>query len=124
MNGVIGQRLVRTLCSKCREPYRASDELIERMQLRRFGGDGEIKLYHAKGCDECAGGGYTGRVGIYEFLGVDEEMRGLVLKRTDSANLHRAAKAQGMMTMSEDGIRKAISGITSIEEVLRVTRQN
>jgi len=124
VNGVIGQRLVRTLCSKCRRPYRAPDELIERMQLQRIAGDAEIKLYQAQGCDECAGAGYTGRVGIYEFLEVDEEMRGLVLKRTDSANLHRAAKANGMITMSDDGIRKALTGITTIEEVLRVTRQN
>jgi general secretion pathway protein E len=124
VNGVIGQRLVRTLCNKCRRPYQASDELIERMELRRYAGEGGIKLYHAEGCEECGGAGYTGRVGIYEFLAIDEEMRGLILRRTDSAKLHRAAKAQGMLTMSEDGIQKALAGITTIEEVLRVTRQN
>jgi len=124
VNGVLGQRLVRSLCKACREPYMASAELIERMQLARFTERPEIQLYHARGCDACAGMGYSGRKGIFEFLPVNETIRNLVLKRADANQLHQSAVAQGMITMLEDGLRKALQGITTIEEVLRVTRQH
>ncbi|MCP3870425.1 MAG: type II secretion system ATPase GspE [Gammaproteobacteria bacterium] len=123
VNGVLGQRLVRTLCRKCREPFQASDQLVERMKLQRFEETGNITLYKAKGCDQCGGSGFTGRIGIYEFLQISDEIRNLVLKRIDSTGLYRTAKEQGLVSMAEDGIKKAMAGITTIEEVLRVTRQ-
>ena len=124
VSGVLGQRLVRTLCKNCRVPYQASKELAERLGLGRLTRADPITLYKADGCDACSGVGYTGRVGIYEFLDIDESIRNLVLKRADASVLNRTAIAQGMVTMSEDGIGKALAGITTVEEVLRVTRQH
>jgi len=124
VNGVLGQRLVRSLCNRCKAPYRASDELVNRLQLDRLTQSGDIELYQATGCDLCSGVGYTGRIGIFEFLEVNDGIRDLVLKRSDSAGIYRAARDQGMINMSEDGIVKALAGLTTIEEVLRVTREN
>ena len=129
VNGVLGQRLVRSLCSRCKAPYSASDELIDRLQLRRMlavraAQDGAIQLYHAVGCDHCSAVGYTGRIGIFEFLEVNDTIRELVLKRADSSKIYRAAREQGMVSMFEDGVIKALAGQTTIEEVLRVTREN
>ncbi len=123
VNGVLGQRLVRTLCKKCREPFKASAELVERMNLTRFSESDDITLYRAHGCEHCSDTGFTGRIGIYEFLRMSDSIRNLVLKKVDSTGLHKAAREEGLVTMSEDGIRKAMAGITTIEEVLRVTRQ-
>ncbi|HXK57355.1 MAG TPA: ATPase, T2SS/T4P/T4SS family, partial [Gammaproteobacteria bacterium] len=124
VNGVLGQRLVRSLCSRCKLPYRASDELVKRLQLDRLKPEGEIVLHRSTGCDLCSGVGYTGRIGIFEFLEVNDGIRDLVLKRADSAGIYRAARAQGMVNMYEDGIGKALAGLTTVEEVLRVTREN
>jgi len=124
VSGILGQRLVRSLCSKCRTPYHASSELIDRMGLDRLTNDSDVILYKAAGCDVCGGVGYTGRIGIFEFLDVNETIRNLVLKRVDAGTLYQAAKAQGMISMSEDGIGKALAGRTTLEEVLRVTRQH
>ena len=124
VSGILGQRLVRSICRKCRTPYHASSELIDRMGLDRFSHDSDVILYKATGCDACGGVGYTGRIGIFEFLDVNESIRNLVLKRVDAGTLHQAAKAQGMISMSEDGIGKALAGRTTLEEVLRVTRQH
>jgi len=123
VHGVLGQRLVRTLCKKCREPFKASAELVESMNLTRFSQSPDITLYRAHGCEHCNGTGFTGRIGIYEFLQMSDLIRNLVLKKVDSNGLYKAAKEEGLVTMSEDGIRKALAGITTIEEVLRVTRQ-
>ena len=123
VNGVLGQRLVRTLCKRCRESFQASAELVERMNLSRFSESEDIKLYRAQGCDQCSDTGFAGRVGIYEFLQMSDAIRNLVLKKIDSTGLYHAAREQGMVTMLEDGLRKALAGITTIEEVLRVTRQ-
>ena len=104
-NGVLGQRLVRALCKQCRAPFHAPDELIERMQLNRLAHGGPIELYQAVGCEVCAGSGYTGRVGIFEFLEINDEIRGLVLRHADTTVIHRAARQQGMVSMAEDGIK-------------------
>jgi general secretion pathway protein E len=125
VNGVLGQRLVRSLCRHCRQPHRASEELVRRMKLEPFAGeDGSVVLYKAVGCDECGGVGYSGRVGIIEFLEVNDPIRELVLKRADATRLHRLAREQGMISMAEDGMRKAVAGVTTVEEVLRVTRES
>ena len=124
VNGVLGQRLVRSLCHRCKVPYSASDELVKRLQLERLKQNGEYLLYKPTGCDYCSGVGYTGRIGIFEFLEVNDGIRDLVLKRADSSSIYRAARAQGMINMSEDGIGKALAGLTTVEEVLRVTREN
>jgi len=124
VNGVLGQRLVRSLCKRCKVSYKASGELVKRLQLDRLKPAGEFVLYKSSGCDLCSGVGYTGRIGIFEFLEVNDGIRELVLKRADTGSIYRAARTQGMVNMLEDGIVKALAGLTTVEEVLRVTREN
>jgi general secretion pathway protein E len=115
------QRLVRTLCTKCREPYDPIDEVVTRWRLDRFA-DGDIPtLYRSQGCDSCGGTGYTGRIAIVEILLMSDQIRDLVLKRCDVGDIARLAAEQGMVTMRDDGLAKAVAGLTTIEEVLRVT---
>jgi general secretion pathway protein E len=115
------QRLVRTLCTECREAYKPIDEVVRRWGLERFAKDGEVTLYRPHGCDECGGTGYTGRIAIVEILRMSDEIRELVLKRCDVGEIARLAARQGMVTMRDDGLAKAVAGKTTIEEVLRVT---
>ncbi|MCH8196817.1 MAG: Flp pilus assembly complex ATPase component TadA, partial [Proteobacteria bacterium] len=122
VNSFIAQRLVRTLCTECREPYQAMPELIEQMGLEGHADNGPMTLYRAKGCAACNGTGYHGRTSILEMLVMSDPIRRLVLTRTESHQLQRAASENGMRTMYEDGVNKALAGITTIEEVLRATR--
>ena len=119
MNGVLAQRLVRKLCQHCREPYDALPELIRQLRLP---GEGPLTLYRPRGCEQCRGGGYLGRVAITELLAFSDEIRRLVLSRAEAQEIHRAGLAAGMRSMYDDGILKALAGVTSLEEVLRVTR--
>ena len=124
VNGILAQRLVRTLCLKCREPHKALPEVIEQMNLRRFQPSGEIVLYKPVGCPECAGTGYLGRICIVEMLTMTDAIRSLIMRHATAGELRAAAIAEGMETMFENGVRKAVAGITTIEEVLRVTRED
>lgn len=119
VNGIAAQRLVRSLCTECREPYQPSTELIDHLRLANFAGDTDVTLFRAIGCKACNGTGYRGRLGVVETLLLDDEIRSLIMKRAALADLQ---KASGMRTMFEDGVTKALAGETSIEEVLRVTR--
>jgi general secretion pathway protein E len=123
INGVAAQRLVRTLCRHCREPYRPMPELVEQLGLRRHGGGREITLHRAVGCSECGSIGYYGRTSIFEVLTVDDSIRRLILRHAEANELQRVAVEQGMRTMYEDGMAKALAGETTIEEVLKVTRE-
>lgn len=124
VNGVLAQRLVRSLCKRCKSSYTPSDEMVQRLKLDRVKPEGGYQLYKSAGCDYCSGVGYSGRIGIFEFLEVNDRIRDLVLKRTDASGIYRVAREQGMVNMFEDGIVKALAGLTSVEEVLRVTREN
>jgi len=121
--GILAQRLVRTLCQACKEPYQALPELVDQMQLRKFVPEGPITLWHEKGCPACSQTGYSGRVGIYEMLPMTDAQRSLVMRHATSNELRAQALSEGMVTMYEDGVRKAVRGITTFEEVLRVTRE-
>lgn len=123
VNGILGQRLVRLLCPHCREPYEALPELIDELQLRRFTNDARITLYRPVGCEHCAGTGYQGRMAILELLTMTDTIRALVLKHATAGEIERAARAEGMHTMYEDGLRKVVAGQTTVEEVLRVTQE-
>ncbi len=136
INGILAQRLVRLLCTHCRQPYEALPELVEEMRLRRFveapltpgpsptRGEGSgITLYKAVGCELCGGTGYRGRAAIMEFLTMTDTLRRLILKHADATVLQAEAQQEGMDTMYEDGLRKAVAGVTTLEEVLRVTTQ-
>jgi general secretion pathway protein E len=123
--GIQAQRLVRTLCPDCSEQYTALPELVEELGLRKFAnGDDDITLYHAKGCKACANTGYIGRVSIIEMMPMTDPIRSIVMKHAAATDLRTEAIKEGMVTMYEDGMRKALRGVTTFEEVLRVTRED
>jgi len=122
--GILAQRLVRTLCEHCKERYTALPEMVEQLGLARFSGAQEITLYHPKGCPQCAQTGYTGRISIMEMLPMTDPLRSLVMKHANAGELRAEAIRGGMLTMYEDGLRKALRGITTFEEILRVTRES
>ena len=122
LNGIAAQRLVRTLCRHCRRREPALPELVDQLGLRRFAGDSEILLYRPQGCEHCNDTGFFGRTSLVETLVMTDDIRRLILRHAEAMALHRAAVEQGMLTMYDDGIRKALAGITTVEEVLRVTR--
>ncbi len=122
--GILAQRLVRTLCEHCKEPYVALAEVVEQFGLHRFSNAPEVTLYHPKGCSQCAQTGYSGRVSIMEMLPMTDPLRSLVMKHANAGELREEAVRGGMITMYEDGLRKAVRGITTYEEVLRVTRES
>jgi general secretion pathway protein E len=119
---VVAQRLVRKLCARCREPHEAPRELVEQLA----GGavpvkPGAIKLWRAKGCSHCGASGYSGRTGIFEVLAADENMQRLIRPEVTADAIVQAARRAGMDSIMADGFRKCIDGITTIEELGRVT---
>ena len=122
--GILAQRLVRTLCESCKEAHVALPEIVEQMGLARFSSEKEITLYRPKGCPQCAQTGYSGRVSIMEMLPMTDPLRSLVMKHATATDLKAEAIRERMLTMYEDGMRKAVRGITTFEEVLRVTRES
>jgi general secretion pathway protein E len=119
--GVLAQRLVRAICEKCSAPREISQAFREEI-LRDTGFAAEGNLRIGKGCDACGETGYRGRLGIFELLPVDEEIKDLVLARSDAGAIRARAVSRGMVLLREDGWDKTRRGITTIEEVLRVTR--
>jgi type II secretory ATPase GspE/PulE/Tfp pilus assembly ATPase PilB-like protein len=119
LEGVLAQRLVRRICSECRVEAPVSPAL--RSRLESLGAQQlEGKFYRGNGCEECRGTGYRGRIGIFELLPIDAEFRELVLQKRSSAKL-KAAAQRTMITMHQDALQKAAAGITSLEEILRVS---
>ena len=117
---IMAQRLVRKICEKCKEPYQAQD-----VELRLLGPAAKqlatAQLYHGKGCADCSFTGYRGRLGIYEIFQIDDQVRNLIFEQVSSTELRIKARELGMRTLREDGVRKVVAGITTLEEVLRVT---
>jgi general secretion pathway protein E len=148
--GILAQRLVRILCNHCKEPYEATPyELVqlgidpERTRRRDerplspryqvhdvpyqpigWRGPGMPTLYKPKGCDQCDNKGFTGRRGIYELMMADDAVGRLVLSNADAQSIKRAAQAQGMDTLRDDGARKALLGLTTVEEVVAATQDD
>jgi len=130
INAVIGQRLVRRICPKCKEGKKYPPEIMERVKkyLTNLLKDKKAKVdlnnlvfYHGQGCDGCQGLGYRGQIGIYEILLMSPEVEKLILSgQVSEYQMRDVAKAQGMVTMVQDGLLKALDGITSIDEVFRV----
>jgi general secretion pathway protein E len=121
--GILAQRLVRTLCPHCAEPHAALPEIVEQLGLARIAGPHAITLHRPVGCPQCAKTGYSGRIGIMEMLPITDPMRSLIMQHATAADLRNEAIREGMRTMYEDGLVKAIRGVTTLEEVLRVTRE-
>ncbi len=144
VNVVIGQRLVRKLCPDCRVEYTLNKKELESLKdnldtermleilkkeesSKKFVKDdadwSSVKLYKAKGCKQCNNEGYKGRIGIYEVLEVDEDIEKMIMESASSEEIEKRAQEKGMLMMIEDGFVKVVQGITSIEEVLRVTKE-
>ena len=121
--GILAQRLVRKLCPHCKESYRALPEVVDQLGLAKFAAGKDVTLYHARGCAQCGQTGYLGRFCILEMLPMTDPLRSLVMRHANSNELKAEAQRGGMLTMYEDGMRKAIRGDTTFEEVLRVTRE-
>ncbi|MBI5835197.1 MAG: type II secretion system ATPase GspE [Armatimonadetes bacterium] len=123
LEGVVAQRLVRRLCPKCREAYKPSSA-----ELRELGSAASsykgAPFYRATGCNECRGTGYRGRVGLFELLVVDELIQDKLVSRASSADIKEAAVSRGMVTLREEGWRKVAEGVTTADEVARVTHED
>ena len=123
LNGILAQRLVRKLCGECRQAYTPVRELVNELRLDRFVKDKDVTLYKAVGCESCAGTGYLGRSVITELLILSEPIRRLILSHADGTEIQHTAVENGMLNMKTDGLKKAVKGITTIEEVTRVTQE-
>ena len=123
---VVAQRLVRSICKNCQETYEIKPEMmislgVSKAFLDNNAKNGKIILSRGKGCDICARTGYKGRVGIHEILEVNDVIRGLIIEKAHVAKIKDAARKNGMITLRESAIRKLFAGLTTVEEVLRVT---
>ena len=119
---IVAQRLLRKICSYCKEPQVISRLIAERVGLLKIiHTNKEVELFRGKGCKRCFHTGYKGRVGITEILTFSSQIKELVLARAGEFKIKGAARAEGMKTMREDGLAKAVAGLTTLEEVLRVT---
>jgi general secretion pathway protein E len=121
LEGVLAQRLVRRICSACRTPESPNAADLHALGVTPAPG---LVLFRGKGCDECRNTGYRGRTGIYELFVITEEVRSLVLRRVSTGEIRRHAVAHGMVTLRQDGWRKACEGVTTVDEVLRVTQED
>jgi type IV pilus assembly protein PilB len=132
VNLVIAQRLVRKICTKCRRSYQLNKEEINSLKYRKGAKDfleknkkkkiKEINFYKGNGCNICDNTGYKGRIGIFEVLEITDEIKELIIKKSSSDVLMKKAKDLGMETMMEDGLKKALSGITTLDEVLKTVK--
>ncbi len=118
---IVAQRLVRRVCQNCREPYTVTDEVIKEFHLKELLPDHDGKFYRPKGCDKCLKTGYKGRVGITETLVLTNKIKEMILVSSSEAEIKRGARSQGMTTMREDAVIKASQGLTTLEEVIRLT---
>lgn len=123
VNGILAQRLVRKLCSKCKQGHPASPELINDLKLRRYKPEGDILLYKPMGCPDCGGIGYRGRTAIIEFFRMTDPIRKLIMSHEEAGVIQKEAIKEGMRTMYEDGLAKVTEGVTTLEEVMRVTTE-
>lgn len=121
VQGILAQRLVRTICPSCRTAYKPSEEEQRILSLDGQGAKA-IELYKGKGCTDCSHTGYKGRTGILELLVITDEIRELILNNASSAEISQKARETGMRTLKADGIEKVKRGHTTISEVLRVTQ--
>jgi type II secretory ATPase GspE/PulE/Tfp pilus assembly ATPase PilB-like protein len=119
LEGVLAQRLVRRICSHCRTESGLPEALRSKIEALAVG-NLTGPFYRGRGCEECRGTGYRGRIGIFELLAITPELRELILQRKSSAEL-KASAQRSMLTMHQDALQKAGAGMTSLEEILRVS---
>ncbi|HEY7252392.1 MAG TPA: type II secretion system ATPase GspE [Methylomirabilota bacterium] len=121
LSGVLAQRLVRCICQACRAPDHPDGAELLAIGVADAAG---VELFRGKGCDECRGTGYRGRIGIYELFRINDETRSLVVRRAPAGEIRRHAVEHGMFTLREDAWAKACAGLTTIDEILRVTQED
>ncbi len=121
LEGVLAQRLVRRICPACRVPDSPSHADLDALGIEAPPG---TELFRGKGCDECRGTGYRGRSGIYELFTIDEDARSLILRHASTRDIRQHAIQRGMVTLRLDGYKRACEGVTTIEEILRVTQED
>jgi len=120
----MAQRLVRRLCEHCKQPYTPTEEDVLQLEVTTAFVASRGNTFHRPGgCDQCKQSGYRGRLGIYELLTVSQEVKQLVMRRTDAGAIKRQAVLEGMRTLRQDGADKVTRGLTSVEEILRVTQK-
>jgi type IV pilus assembly protein PilB len=120
LRAIMAQRLVRRICSICREPAELSEMEMRALRIEP-GQMRDAQVMHGKGCEQCRGTGYKGRMGIFEIFVLDDEVRHMINKRSSTLNLRQRARELGMRTLREDGIRKVLAGQTTAEEVISIT---
>ena len=120
LNGVLAQRLVRRICQACRAPHHPDPAELLAIGVADVTG---AELFRGKGCDDCRGTGYRGRSGIYELFGITEEVRSLIVRKASAGEIRRHAVENGMVTLREDGWARVCAGLTTVEEILRVTQE-
>jgi general secretion pathway protein E len=120
VNAFLAQRLVRTICPHCKQSYKPDPVVLKDLGMKPSHIQGK-KLYRGKGCEKCINTGYLGRTGIYELLPVTNDIRKLIMGHADAVQIKEKAISNGMKTLLQDGVEKALQGITTLEEVLRVS---
>jgi type IV pilus assembly protein PilB len=116
--GILAQRLVRVICKKCKTKYEPDKDVLGNLKLKD-----KVELYRGKGCSNCRNTGFEGRIGIFELLVMDEEIRAMIVRKESSNEIKKKAISSGMKTLYEDGVDKVKKGITTVEELLRVTEE-
>ena len=119
VTAVLAQRLVRVLCPKCKEPYPAPPEFRQKLSVAA---DKEVTIYREKGCPACHGTGYKGRTGVHELLVFNSAIRELLVGQPSIQAIRAAARKAGTRTLQEAGIAKVLAGVTSLNELVRVTK--
>ncbi|MCB9847688.1 MAG: Flp pilus assembly complex ATPase component TadA [Phycisphaeraceae bacterium] len=120
IEGIVAQRLVRTICPKCKEPYDPTEEQLMELALSPEDVQGR-KFFRGRGCDNCFKSGYKGRLGIFEIMTLDDDMRDMIMKDASTEALRRQARAKGMRTLRDSGLSAIYEGKTTIDEVVRET---
>jgi type IV pilus assembly protein PilB len=117
---IVAQRLVRTICLKCKAPYQPSDEELATLGIRARDAANQ-RFYYGKGCEHCKNTGYRGRTALFEILDINDAIRELLLNKSSAAAIRNAAQKAGMRGLRDAGIQKIFAGNTTIEEVVRET---
>lgn len=118
---IVSQRLMRTVCGECKTSYKLSKSMLSSLGLASAGASGDVVLWRGKGCEACGGTGYSGQTGVFEVLELDEKLRNLILAKAPASLISEAAREKGLITLREAAWRKALSGSSTVEELLRLT---
>lgn len=121
VKGIVSQRLVRTICQDCKEEYKPPKTILKRIGLEN---KKDVKFYRGKGCKRCKNMGYKGRTGLYEVALIDDELGSMIMGKTSAADFRKVLRKTGVESLLDKGIKKAVDGITTIEEVLRVCQES